>query len=537
MRLIIKDYLLQLKEKDELDLLLCDLLLQMGFITDNKPETGNRQYGVDIRAHNPNEILLFVVKQGNLTRQTWSSGPNAVRQSLEEINDVYLGFLKGNDRKKKIRIVVATNGMIDEAVRPQWDGYTSNNSNVQGMNVQIEFWNIDLITDLLQKHLLDEHAFNAEMQSMLRRALYFVEERDYRPEFYEQIIDHYMDTLNVDNTKARKKTLTSVHLASQMIAQYSADAGVYKISVMVSEYLIIRYWKHMMKHDMLGDPLHREWLHKYLKSYEKWSDAYYMSVRCCCDGATPLPPCNSVEKRVILYEILGYLASYTYYLSYIGVFDLSARNKCSQITDSIIRLLNNHTEFHYAPYDRHIGIISMLYRLLDRLGRTNDVHALIQMQCHRVAYNYQDFKKYPTPTDDFEDAVNIDMGMPAEEYVTTAFWGVMLEWMVLYEQQTLYDSLHSFLAEDLKDVTKCVWFLRSDEEEHLYEPFVMFKAGEGVVIDLPSSFEELKKVVNFIMKQYKKDVFSYETYSFDALEFIAARYFNALVRVKKEPHI
>ena len=171
MRLIIKDYLLQLIEKDELDLLLCDLLLQMGFITDNKPETGNRQYGVDIRAHNSKEILLFVVKQGNLTRQTWSSGPNAVRQSLEEINDVYLGFLKGNDRKKKIRIVVATNGMIDEAVRPQWDGYTSKYSNAQGMNVQFEFWNIDLITDLLQKHLLDEHAFTVEMQKLLRREL------------------------------------------------------------------------------------------------------------------------------------------------------------------------------------------------------------------------------------------------------------------------------------------------------------------------------------------------------------------------------
>ncbi len=91
MRLIIKDYLLQLKEKDELDLLLCDLLFQMGYITDNKPETGNRQYGVDIRAHNKHEVLLCVVKQGNLDRRNWDSGPNAVRQSLNEILDVYTG--------------------------------------------------------------------------------------------------------------------------------------------------------------------------------------------------------------------------------------------------------------------------------------------------------------------------------------------------------------------------------------------------------------------------------------------------------------
>ena len=80
MRLVIKDYLIQLKEKDELDLLLCDLLLQMGYITDNRPETGNRQYGVDIRAHNECEILLCVVKQGNLNRKNWDSDPNAVRE-------------------------------------------------------------------------------------------------------------------------------------------------------------------------------------------------------------------------------------------------------------------------------------------------------------------------------------------------------------------------------------------------------------------------------------------------------------------------
>lgn len=125
MRLVIKDYLLQLKEKDELDLLLCDLLLQMGYITDNKPETGNRQYGVDIRAHNKWEILLCVVKQGNLKRNNWDSGENAVRQSMNDIKDVYIELIKGKEREKKLRIVVATNGVIDEAVRPNWEGYKS----------------------------------------------------------------------------------------------------------------------------------------------------------------------------------------------------------------------------------------------------------------------------------------------------------------------------------------------------------------------------------------------------------------------------
>ena len=38
-----------LKEKDELDFLLCDIFEQRGYVVDNRPKTGNRQFGVDIQ--------------------------------------------------------------------------------------------------------------------------------------------------------------------------------------------------------------------------------------------------------------------------------------------------------------------------------------------------------------------------------------------------------------------------------------------------------------------------------------------------------
>ena len=60
MKLIIRDYLLSLKEKDELDTILCDLCFQMGYTLSSIPKTGNRQYGVDISASNTSEVLLFV---------------------------------------------------------------------------------------------------------------------------------------------------------------------------------------------------------------------------------------------------------------------------------------------------------------------------------------------------------------------------------------------------------------------------------------------------------------------------------------------
>lgn len=535
MRLILKDYLIQLKEKDELDLLVCDLLLQKGFVTDNRPETGNRQYGVDIHAHNSKEILLCVVKQGNLERKNWDSGPNAVRQSINEIKDTYIGLINGIKPTKKLRIAVVTNGMMDEAVRPNWEGFVRQNADWNGVKVKIEFWNIDKLVEDVQKHLLDEHLFSGDMRRSLRQALYYIGESDYRNEYFELIIDSYIAHFNdTDKGKVQKKKMAGLYLATQMIAQYAAEAKIYKVAIMVSEYLIIRYWKYLLSHNRFEKTQDVEWLLKFLKSYSKWSQKYYETVCYCCEGPNRLPLYNPVEERVILYDLLGYLTTYAYYLSFLSDYDTVSRERCNQIHSSIINLINNYPQVFYPPYDRHVGTISMLFRFLDRRGRKEDIHQLLQRQCMYSMGYYLKFHKYPTATDSFEDAVNIEIGLLSEDYITSSFWGNMLEWIVLMGQDDLYQQLQVFLDVDLKEVTKCTWFLRADEETLFYDPYAMTKAGEGIAINVERSFEQLAEKTHFIMEQYKNEMFSYEKYCFKALEFIVSRYYGYLVKVQKE---
>lgn len=535
MRLVIKDYLLLLKEKDELDLLLCDLLLQMGYVTDNRPETGNRQYGVDIHAHNSKEVLLCVVKQGNIDRKNWDSGPNAVRQSINEIKDTYIGLINRIERIKSLRIAVITNGMMDEALRPNWEGFVKQNTDWNGITVGIEFWNIDKLVEYVENYLLDEHLFSGGMRRSLRQALYFIGESDYHNEHFERIIDSYIAQFNnADTSKEQKKKTAGLYLATQMIAQYAAEEKIYKVAIMVSEYLIIRYWKYLLSHSGFEKVQNIEWLLKFLKSYSKWNQKYYEAVRYCCEGPNRLPLYNSVEERVILYEILGYLTTYAYYLSFLSDYDTASKERCNQVHNSIIDLLNNYPQILYPPYDRHVGTISMLFRFLDRRGRKEDIHELLHRQCMYSMGLYLKYQKYPTATDSFEDAMNIEMGLPAEDYMTSAFWGIMLEWIVLMGQDNLYQQLQLFLEEELREVTKCSWFLRADEEILFYDPYVMTKAGEGIAFDAEKTFEQLAERIRFVMQQYKNEVFSFEKYSFKALEFIVSRYYGYLVKVQRE---
>ena len=180
MLLIIKNYLQTLKEKDELDLLLCDLLLQGGYILDSIPKTGSRQFGVDIQAHSKTELLLLVVKQGNIDRTVWSGGPNAVRQSLDELFDVSMRNLSPSDQKKKIHVIVATNGYLDEPAKLNWQGYQDAHQSWQEKKISFDFWGLDEIASQVRDKMFSERLFPKELQALFRKALYFAEEPDYK---------------------------------------------------------------------------------------------------------------------------------------------------------------------------------------------------------------------------------------------------------------------------------------------------------------------------------------------------------------------
>lgn len=112
-----------------------------------------------------------------------------------------------------------------------------------------------------------------------------------------------------------------------------------------------------------------------------------------------------------------------------------------------------------------------------------------------------------------------------------------MELLVLFHQKELYQTLQPFLADDLADVTKCIWFLRSEEELAFYDSLAMNKAGEGVALDPESTFEKLENTMNFIWSQYKNEKFSYEEYSFKALEFMVCQYYGYIPRIRLEKSI
>jgi len=98
---------------------------------------------------------------------------------------------------------------------------------------------------------------------------------------------------------------------------------------MVSEYLIIRYWNYLRTNNLFEAPQYIEWLYKCLGVYEKWNHLYYAAVKYVCEGNDRIPDYNSVEQRVIIYNILGHLSSFAYYLSF--KTEATSQRRCQEI--------------------------------------------------------------------------------------------------------------------------------------------------------------------------------------------------------------
>lgn len=531
MRLIIKDYISCLKEKDELDLLISNIFSVKGYLAESQPKTGNRQYGVDIQMQNSTEILLFVVKQGDIDRNKWDSNQNSVRQSLNEILDVYISLMPQEEIDKKISVIVATNGYIDEAVKPNWNGFQKNNIEKNGINISFKFYGIDEIVSDIVEYFFNENIFTPELRSPLRKSMYLIDDDDdYNQKFYEHIIDTLITKLNdkKQNNNKKEKLWNTMYMASQMIAQYAADASHCNISIRITEYCIIKFWLYIKKNSLFEKQKAMTWLNKLLNRYEYWNDLYLTKIQKIISDEARLPFYGIVENRVILYEILGYMSTYGNYLFY------RDKKRSRDVLNAIIQLINRYKYFEYAPYDKSVSIMIMIVKLLCLHNRKDQAEILMYNQICKTVILFRNEKKYPAPSDTFEEAVKIQYKLLPEDskYTVSGFWGYYLLMIAKLDLEKMYMELKDFLMHDLSEVTKCIWFLNQEQEDALYSPGAMNLSGEGIELEVRDSYLDFRDRIMFITNQYKDVYFSFDLYCFPALEFIICRYYDYIPRVQ-----
>lgn len=255
MKLILREYLGSLRERGELDVILPDLLSQMGLNVFSRPSRGTRQYGVDVGAvgsldGGPEIVHLFSIKAGDLTRTAWDGdGVQALRPSLNEIIDVYIPtHLPVEHRGKDIRVGIVVGGDVREEVRLDVESYCSNQTTE---HLDFAQWNGDKLAELIQTHFLREELLPSGARSRLRKSLALFDVPDASYGQFAALIRSLAKVAEADESM-RTTVLRQMALCLWILFAWAREDGNMESAYLSAELTLLVGWT-IFSQEMFGD--------------------------------------------------------------------------------------------------------------------------------------------------------------------------------------------------------------------------------------------------------------------------------------------
>lgn len=554
MKLVIAEYLRTLKERNELDRLLPDLLVEMGYVPVARPQTGNRQFGVDlaVRGRNPetgeDELLLLVIKQGDIGRTEWDGGNQAVRQSINEILDVYLkSHVEPQDNGRKVHIIVTTNGELKQVVQASWSGFLTDNQ----AKANIEFWGVDRLAELIERHLLDEHVFRDEDRKQLRRALALSGDSDYDRRDLHRL---FLRTLGLSTRgeldaspksgKALLKAIRVVSLSAHAFASWSLNDGDARQGLQANERALLWAWHRIQladeatRREAISDAFGSLWT-----GYLNTARGYFERLQAHCyveDGLFGYCS-DSAEFSLIAFELIGMLA--TIGLAQVLVrtddeADNTARfNNGRIVAEALSSLIKNNGICSSPCLDRHSQDITLALTLLLLTENVDEAKTWLMKLVRNVDYAYKVKRYIPVCTDSLDDLVEEggwSGGAAAERLMSTSWTlATLAGWCAILGMDDRYDVIAKEAKESYPEVCIQLWHPDSDLYKHLYFEQAHYKCGAAEApIELPPSASMWRNHIKIILKSAQAqiaDASAARQAQLLVLDIIAYRHFSTPV--------
>lgn len=372
MKLIIKEYLSSLRERDELDAVLPDLLSQLGLNVYSRPGRGTRQDGVDVGAvgkldGEPEKVYLFTIKAGDLTRKSWNDGtPQAVRPSLEEIQDVYIpNKLPNEHRDKDVVICVCFGGDMQEQARGPWEGYVKQHT---GGKLSFQELNGDRLAHLIQSNFLGEDLLPEHARSELRKALALLDEPDASYQHFAALITSLRARASSDHSQ-RVTAIRQMSICLWILFAWARKARNTESAYRSSEFTLLHAWNIVREYAGKKTKTTRAIETAFLSIFSAYGQAYREFLR---TNAFPhvgklhaisqaTQGLSSVDVNLKLFDLLGRLGgaglwSY-YHLSQCPEEDTATRealrDDLQAHADATRSLINNNPALLLPAKDDH----------------------------------------------------------------------------------------------------------------------------------------------------------------------------------------
>lgn len=425
MKLLFRSYLASLRERDELDAILPDLLSELGYNVYSRPQRGTAQAGVDIAAVGTDEdgerkVFLFSVKQGDLTRQSWNDGTvQGLRPSLDEVLDNYIPHrIPKRYQKLKIVICLVFGGDMQEQVRGTVNGYIKKHSTKK---ISFDEWNGDKLAGLLLQGILREEIMPKSLRSHFQKSVALVDEPDISYRHFARLVNELSKLAN--NEKSRVRTARQLYIAVWVLFVWARDVDNVEAPYQASELILLNIWNlvrpYIGKKSSAGAKaisivlnhairLHlaiaSELLERKILPHVGTRDGISMAVQTR----------SSVDVNLKLFDILGRIALTGLWVHwFIERYPDPDENRRAEAQDQVARLAtmgyqlieNNRALFSPLQDQQGIDIAMFLIFVSAVNGNKNDAGAWLHEMVERIALSVRTYGQYPCVFSDYRELV------------------------------------------------------------------------------------------------------------------------------------
>ncbi|ETT67433.1 hypothetical protein BSK66_29360 [Paenibacillus odorifer] len=539
MRLIVREYLSMLRESEELDALLPDLLLSMDIQPIYKPQRGVRQYGVDQSAvgidpeDQREKLFLFVIKQKDIDRNNWDTGIQAVRPTLNEIFDVYLRTML-DDRFRNLpkKIILCTNGDMKQDVSINWINYT-NDHGLAG-EIEFDFWGGDVLSSLVVRYLLNEFVMPESVQKQMRKTLAFLDLIEYDLSHFYELIEEILFNDALHGKVKPLKTLRCIHLCLNLVYHWSKEAGNLKHAVFASERVILRLWEWMHRKGVKIDKTMWEIFYAIDDTRREINYEYIEKITPHCmvrDGLSGYGA-DRIEYPMLVFEQIGIISLIG--LDFIYAEDAleqdegnSYLNNMAQKAAHVLQgLILNHNICRFPVYDSHINDISMALILLYRTNRIEVMKSWIYQLFLHIGRGYQLRGRFPLLNDVYDDLIDAELGLQNADPSSSTLLPMLLEWTIILNWSEQYNYVYEMIHLIFGKVDLQIWFADEHTEKYLYRKSALFNSGVMLTsIELPEGFEQYRIMVCEEIGTNEEEI-SFIKESFPIIGVVSFRHFR-----------
>lgn len=534
MRFIVQDYLAHIKERDELDAILPDLLRSMGFQIVKLAFRGEVEHGVDIAALRKEKdddwiLYLIQVKPGDIDQKNWDAGPNSIRATLNNLLDVpFEDLTKAQLQKAKKQVILAHNGTLRQNVRDRFNGYIKNEFLPR---MPFDRWDLDHLAEMFHTHLLNERILpNKEHQRLLKRTLIFLDVPDYDLADFKQLIREFLPDVRQLKKQQRNRIFGFLRLTLAMIAQQCQQPDFNNLTPAVTahEYALLVVWGWMQRNDLFQKKVLEEFsetFFRFLQISSLWAGKIASSANIPA-GLSLNASFERVEYPLRTFEVIGNLGILTTIWFYMGNNTVATQNQ-QIFAQLLMNVIRNNASRHRPLLDNHsIDIFLGMWALL-LTGHADFVKWWLSDILEHLAIRKNMFGRLPELYNKIDLVIEYEAtGERPIGYIdsSSTLLYMLFELCLLLSAEDLYSNY----TQHFDEVDFQVWYPPENVEDILYYSEV--HGGDTETIQrLPESFEEFRLDVQSRHQEFDHSKYSPIEQGFPILLLLACKHFRTPV--------